>query len=212
MGWSYVKIAIPTTRYYSPANLTLTCESLASHENMLLCISGWEAVESLGMELAVRTWLQLLIVHTSKCNVHTPHTPIFTMVIINEHNYDLGGKAQAFMKLYTPCCIDSTAMTLPLYSGLLNPVFVTSSTNVATTINKRFMLGSKGLATRLPYPITLTLTLSIAVLMWLLQETNTGVRKLLPCPRVTFSHWYQCAWLWLPWRWSTNTLTMIWIM
>ena len=110
----------------------------------------------------------------------------------------IGGKAEAFMKLYTPSCIDSTAMSLPLYSGLLNPVFVTSSTNVATTINKRFMLGSKGLAMRLQCPIPLTLTLSIAVLMWLLQETNTGVRKLLPWPMVTSSHCYQCAWLWLP--------------
>ena len=99
----------------------------------------------------------------------------------------IGGKAEAFMKLYTPCCIDSTAMPLPSYPSFLNQVFDTSSTNMATTRDQKLMLGSKGLATRLPYPMSLTLTLSIAVLTWLLQETNTGVRKLLHV-----LHGYDC--------------------
>ena len=118
---------------------------------------------------------------------------------------NLGGKAEVLMKLYTFGCMDSTAMPLSLYPGLLNT----------------------GLVMRLPCPMTLTLTLSIPVLMWLLQihagvkalagdeasmshdprinfvdtstnvttaRDNTGVRRLLLWPMVT-SHCYQCTWL-----------------
>ena len=129
---------------YSPANQTLTCESLVLHENMLLCISGWEATESLGMELAVCTWLQLLTVHTSKVQCsHSMHSNIYhgNQIIMMVNN--LGGRTEVLMKLCILCCLDSTAMPL--------------------------------------YPRTLAFwpqRLSLVVLTWLLQVTNSGVRRL----------------------------------
>ena len=159
--------------------------------DMLLCISGWEAAESLGYETS-------FMYMTSTANSSHFKSAMFILLALQYLQWQslmsiimkvnkIGGKAKAFMKLYTPSCIDSTAMSLPLYPGLLNPVFVTSSTNVGTTSDQKLMLGSKGLAMRLPCPMILALILSIAVLTWLLQEINTGVRKLLHV-----LHGYDC--------------------
>ena len=57
---------------------------------------------------------------------------------VNMKVINLGGKAEVLIKLYTPCCLDYTAMPLPSYPSLLTPAFVTSSTNVATTSDKQW--------------------------------------------------------------------------
>ena len=112
-------------------------------QHVAICISGWEAAESLGMELAVCTWLQLLTVHTSKVQCsHSLHSNIYhgNQIIMTVNN--LGGRTEVLMKLCILCCLDSTAMPL--------------------------------------YPRTLAFwpqCLSLAIITWLLQVTNSGVRR-----------------------------------
>ena len=170
--------------------------------DMLLRISGWEAAESLGYETSF-TYM------TSTANSSHFKSAMFILLALQYLPWQspmsiimkvnkIGGEAEAFMKLYTPCCIDSTAVSLPCTLAFWTQCLSLAVLNVATTGDQKLMLGSKGLATRLPCPMILALTLSIAVLTWLLQEINTGVRKLLPYlawspPLTAISvHGYDC--------------------